>query len=63
MDMPDDKKKIGTADRRTISEAEDYDLRYFARRHNIPLAEARRLLRLHGNKRARLEKAVAAEIG
>ena len=59
--MPDDKEKIGAADRRTVSEAEDYELRYFARRHNIPIAEARKLLKLHGNKRARLEKAVAAE--
>jgi Protein of unknown function (DUF3606) len=59
--MSDDKKKIGAADRRTVSEAEDYELRYFARRHNIPLAEARRLLKLHGNKRAALEKAVAGE--
>jgi hypothetical protein len=59
--MPDDKKKIGAADRRTVSEAEDYELRYFARRHNIPLAEARRLLKIHGNKRATLEKAVVAE--
>ena len=58
--MPDD-KKIGAADRRTVSEAEDYELRYFARKHNIPLAEARRLLKLHGNTRAKLEEAVAAE--
>jgi hypothetical protein len=33
--MRDDKKKIGAADRRTVSEAEDYELRYFARKHNI----------------------------
>jgi hypothetical protein len=58
--MSDD-NKIGAADRRTVSEAEDYELRYFARKHNIPLAEARRLLKLHGNKRGRLEEAVAVE--
>jgi hypothetical protein len=49
--MADDKKKIGAPDRRTVSEAEDYELRYFARKHNIPLTEARRLLKLHGNIR------------
>ena len=59
--MPDDKDKIGAPDRRMVSASEDYELRYFARRHNIPLAEARRLLKLHGNDRAKLEAAVAAE--
>ena len=59
--MSDDKKKIGNPDRRMVSASEDYELRYFARKHNIPLAEARRLLKLHGNRRARLEEAVAAE--
>jgi hypothetical protein len=58
--MPDDKKKIGAADRRTVSEAEDYELRYFARKHNIPLAEARRLLKIHGNSRGKLEEAIVA---
>jgi hypothetical protein len=59
--MPDDKDKIGAPDRRMVSASEDYELRYFARRHNIPLAEARRLLKLHGNDRTKLEEAVAAE--
>jgi hypothetical protein len=58
--MSDDKKKIGAPDRRTVSEAEDYELRYFARKHSIALAEARRLLKLHGNSRLKLEQAVAA---
>ena len=58
--MPDDKKKIGAPDRRMVSASEDYELRYFARKHNIPLAEARRLLQLHGNDRDRLEASVGA---
>jgi hypothetical protein len=58
--MPDDKTKVGAPDRRTVSESEDYELRYFARKHNIPLIEARRLLSVHGNDRAKLEEAVAA---
>jgi Protein of unknown function (DUF3606) len=58
--MPDDKKKIGAPDRRMVSASEDYELRYFARKHNIPLAEARRLLQLHGNDSERLEAAVGA---
>ena len=58
--MSDDKKKIGNPDRRMVSASEDYELRYFARKHNIPLAEARRLLQLHGNDRERLEAAVGA---
>ncbi|HWX35524.1 MAG TPA: hypothetical protein VNZ53_49905, partial [Steroidobacteraceae bacterium] len=56
----DDKKKIGAAGRRMVSEAEDYELRYFARKHNIPLAEAGRLLKLHGDSRVKVEEAVAA---
>jgi hypothetical protein len=55
--MTDEKKKIGNPDRRMVSASEDYELRYFARRHNIP-PEARRLLKLHGNDRERLETAV-----
>jgi hypothetical protein len=43
-----------------VSASEDYELRYFARKHNIPLAEARRLLKLHGNDRETLEAAVGA---
>jgi hypothetical protein len=58
--MTDDKTKIGNPDRRTVSASEDYELRYFARKHNIPLAEARRLIKVHGNDRERLEAAVVA---
>jgi Protein of unknown function (DUF3606) len=58
--MTDDKKKIGNPDRRTVSASEDYELRYFARKHNIPLAEARRLVQVHGNDRETLETAVGA---
>jgi hypothetical protein len=58
--MPDDKKNFGAPDRRTISAAEDYELRYFARKHNVPLAEARRLVQLHGHDRETLEAAVKA---
>jgi hypothetical protein len=58
--MSDDKKKIGNPDRRMVSASEDYELRYFARKHNIPLAEARRLLKLHGNDRETLEAAIGA---
>lgn len=57
--MSDDKKKIGDPDRRTISKSEDYELRYFARRHNISHDEARRLVHIYGHDRATLEAAVA----
>ena len=57
--MPDDKTKIGELDRRTVAATEEYELRYFARKHNIPLAEARRLLKLQGNDREKLEAAVS----
>ena len=33
--MSDDKKKIGNPDRRMVSASEDYELRYFARKHTI----------------------------
>jgi hypothetical protein len=57
--MSDDKKKIGNPDRRMVSASEDYELRYFARRHNISHDEARRLVQVHGNDRQTLETAVA----
>jgi hypothetical protein len=56
--MSDDKKKIGDPDRRTISKSEDYELRYFARRHNISHDEARRRVHIHGHDRAKLEAAL-----
>jgi hypothetical protein len=57
--MPDDKTKIGELDRRTVAATEEYEPRYFARKHNIPLAEARRVLKLPGNDREKLEAAVS----
>jgi hypothetical protein len=59
--MPHRKETVGLDARRTMAKVQEYELRYFARRHNVQLAEARRLLKLHGNKRAKLEAAIAAE--
>ena len=52
--MPDDKAKVGKPDRRTLAEGEAYEVEHFARKHNIPMAEARRLIQLHGNNRKAL---------
>ena len=56
--MPDDKSKVGAADRRTVSASEDFEVRHFAEQHNLTEDQVRTLIETHGNDREALEQAV-----
>jgi hypothetical protein len=54
--MADDKSKIGAPDRGRVAADQDYDVRDFADRFDISLAQAKRLIERHGNDRGMLER-------
>lgn len=54
--MPDDKSKTA-ADRKRVAGGEGYELRYFARKHEISQDEARKLIDRIGTDRAKLNAA------
>jgi hypothetical protein len=56
--MADDKKNTGEPDRSRVSGSEDYEIRDFAQKYGISSAEARELIRKHGNDRKALIAAV-----
>ena len=47
--MADDKRKPGSADRSKVSDSEQYEVAYFAKKHGITQAQARALIKRHGN--------------
>jgi hypothetical protein len=49
-----DNKKVGKPDRSKVAGGEDYEVRYFAKRADITLTQARELIKKHGNDRAKL---------
>jgi hypothetical protein len=53
--MSDDKANRGSGDRSRVAGGEDYEVQHFAERHGISADEARRLIKQHGNDRAKLE--------
>ncbi len=55
--MADDKSNAGARDRTTAEAGQDYEVAYFAKRHNITTEQARELIQLHGNNRGALEEA------
>jgi hypothetical protein len=55
--MADDKSKRGGQDRARVSEGQGYEVRYFARKHDISPDEARKLIDRIGNDRAKLNAA------
>ena len=55
--MSDDKNNRGEPDRSRVSGGEPYELKYFAEKHGISLAEAERLISEHGNDRKALDAA------
>jgi hypothetical protein len=60
--MPDNKSKRGKPDRSRVAGEEPYEVAYFAKKHEITQDQARRLIRILGNDRAKLD-AAAAKIG
>jgi hypothetical protein len=58
-DMADNKKARGKADRSKVAKGEGYEVSYFARKHGITNAAARKLIDRVGNDREKLNKAAA----
>lgn len=55
--MADNKSKRGGGDRRTVAADEGYEVRYFARKHDITTEQARQLIEEVGNNREKLNAA------
>lgn len=55
--MSDDKNNRGAPDRSRVSGSEPYELKYFAEKHGLSVAEAERLIGEHGNNRKALDAA------
>ena len=55
--MPDDKTKRGAADRARVAASQPYEVAYFAKRQGITQAQARALIKNHGNMRKTLDAA------
>jgi uncharacterized protein DUF3606 len=59
VEMADNKRKRGKADRARVSAKERYEVYYFARKHRMTPAAVRALIKKVGNSRKKLEAAVA----
>jgi hypothetical protein len=57
--MADDKTKRGAGDRARVAAGEDYEVGYFARKHDITTQEAEDLIKQVGNSREKLDEAAA----
>jgi hypothetical protein len=53
--MPDDKRKRGSADRRTVAAGEPYEVAYFAKKHGISKEQTLELIKRFGNDRKTLD--------
>lgn len=54
--MPDNKKKRGAPDRRRVALGEPYEVRYFARKHDISTAKARAIIKKAGGNREKADR-------
>jgi Protein of unknown function (DUF3606) len=53
--MPDDKRKRGSADRRTVAAGEPHEVAYFAKKHGISKEQTLELIKRFGNDRKTLD--------
>jgi hypothetical protein len=60
--MSDNKQNVGGQDRSRVAGDEPYEVDYFAQKHGITPAKARKLIETYGNDRKRLD-AEAAKLG
>jgi hypothetical protein len=60
--MADSKSKTGQQDRSRVAGDQPYEAEYFAQKHGITVAKARKLIETHGNDRKKLD-AAAARLG
>jgi hypothetical protein len=56
--MADDKSKTGAGDRKRVAEDQGYEVSYFARKHGLSAAEARKIIKRVGNDREKLNAEV-----
>ncbi|MDX0597145.1 DUF3606 domain-containing protein [Sinorhizobium medicae] len=56
--MADEKTKTA-ADRRLVAGTQEYEVSYFAKKHGITAADARRIIKQHGNDRDAADKAAS----
>ena len=54
--MPDDKTKVGEADRSRVSADQDYEVRYVAEKYGLTVDQVKKLIARVGNDRAKLEE-------
>lgn len=54
--MPDNKKLVGTPDRRRVSAEEDYEVRYLAQKFDLPAPEVKKAIAQEGPMRKDVEK-------
>jgi hypothetical protein len=54
--MADDKTKQDNRDRLRVAGEQDYEVEYFARRHNISIERAKSLIERYGNDREKLDR-------
>jgi hypothetical protein len=59
--MADDKHNTGAEDRSRVAVEEQYEVAYFAEKHGLTAAQAREIISLAGNSRAKAD--AAAERG
>ena len=55
--MADNTSDVGAQDRSRVAGEEEYEVRYFANKHEITIEQAEELIRTHGNSRAMLDEA------
>ena len=58
--MADDKSKRGAQDRRRVSLSEQYEVKYFARKHKLPIADARSIIQQAGASRDKANELAAS---
>jgi hypothetical protein len=58
--MADDKSKRGPQDRSRIASGEQYEAKYFARKHRLPMADARAIIQQAGGSREKANQLAAA---
>lgn len=57
--MADDKTNRGEPDRSRVAGGQDFEVDYLARKHGISEEQVRKLIREHGNDRAKVEAAIS----
>ncbi|GGC82983.1 DUF3606 domain-containing protein [Chelatococcus reniformis] len=55
--MPDDRTKVGAADRASVAANEDYEIDDLAQKHDLTRQQVLDLISAHGNSREKLDAA------